>query len=244
MEAMKKSVLLANLISALLIVLVAAEDPFDIESDFSQDSEASTIFQESQYFPDSNPDEPSLLSQSEFPQDSQETKYFPQSNDEGTSLFSELEHPHDSFEAQNFPEKTPQFSESGFSQEFEYPEQSFELDAPRKIKPSPPPPPPSPGPSPSEAPAPSPSEEPAPSPAERRNMCISRCLPKCRKVEPPILRLLCLRLCERKCFLRNSVLIYNCTVRCAETMPQIFKSYKKRAAGYAKYCYNNCVKKF
>ncbi|KAK8623843.1 hypothetical protein V6N13_065206 [Hibiscus sabdariffa] len=321
MEAMKKSFLLVYLFSALLVFASAQVNvfpPFDFESEFSQDSDASTFSRESQYFPQSNPDEPSLLSQSEFPQDSMKTKYFPNSNDEGissfsesgrpydslesqsvsksnakgissfseserpydsletqsvsksnakdissfsesdrpydslesqsvpnsnaeeSSLFSEFEHPFDSLETQNFPVETSQFSETGFSKEFDYPGQSFEIQAPSKTKP----PPPSPAPSPPEVPAPSPSETPAPSPSPPKNTCKHKCLTKCNNFKFPILRRLCVHVCERKCLLSYSVQIYNCTAVCAQSMPNIFKSDKKKAAGYVNYCYTKCIKKF
>ncbi|KAK8585792.1 hypothetical protein V6N13_050763 [Hibiscus sabdariffa] len=307
MEAMKKSFLLVNLFSALFVFASAQVDvftPFDFESEFSQDSDASTFSRESQYFPQSNPDEPSLLSQSEFPQDSTKTKYFPNSNDEGTSSFFESDRPYDSLESQsvpnlnaeessvktkyfpnsndvgtssfsesgrsydslenhgvsnsnpqessllsefenpfysletqNFPGETSQFSGTGFSKEFDYPGQSFDIRAPSKTKP----PPPSPAPSP---PAPPPSETPAPSPAPPKNTCKDKCLIKCSKFKFPILRKLCIHVCEKKCLLSYSVQIYNCTAVCAQSMPPIFKSDQKKADGYVNYCFTKCIKKF
>ncbi|GMI64117.1 hypothetical protein HRI_000081000 [Hibiscus trionum] len=245
---MMKSFLIANLVSALLL-LVAVQvhgfAPFDFESEFSQDSKASEFSYEPQYFPESNPEEPSLLSESEFPQDLIETQNFPKSNDELTSLFSESQLPQDSLETQNFPEKTSQISENEFPKEFEYPVEYFEsqqvpyeINARREIKS----PPPAPAPSPSETPAPSPSEAPAPS--EEGNTCKYKCSLKCRKEKFPLLRKLCNHVCKTKCLLRYSVLIYSCTSRCAESMPGIFKSDMKKAAGYVDYCYKKCIKKF
>ncbi|KAE8734996.1 hypothetical protein F3Y22_tig00000538pilonHSYRG00066 [Hibiscus syriacus] len=214
---MKKSILLTNLVSALL-VLVAAEvhgfERYDFESEFAQDFEASKYSSESQYFPESGFDDPSLLPQSEFTQDFQETQY------------SETERPYDSLEILNFPEKTSQLSDNEFPKEFEYPVESFQYgkDARRKIK-SPPPSPP-------------------PSPSVPEDTCVHKCGQKCLKETFPPLRNICLKFCKKKCLLRHSVLIYKCTSRCAETMPKIFKSDLKKAAGYVDYCYKNCIGKF
>ncbi|KAE8712392.1 hypothetical protein F3Y22_tig00110257pilonHSYRG00079 [Hibiscus syriacus] len=238
---MKKSILLTNLVSALLVLVVSQVhgfEPFDFESEFPLDFDASKFSSESQYFPQTNSEEPSLLSQSEFPQDfeaskfSSEPQYFPQSNPEESSLlsqselpqdfketqFSESERPYDSLEILNFPEKTSRFSDNEFPKEFEYPEESFEYgtDARHKIKS----PPPSPAPSPSETPSPSPS----PPPLVPENTCVHKCSLKCRKEFFPPLHNLCLQVCKKKCLLRYSVLIYRCTSRCAESMPKTFKS--------------------
>ncbi|XP_038991753.1 uncharacterized protein LOC120115052 [Hibiscus syriacus] len=224
---MKKSILLTNLISALL-VLVAAQvhgfEPFDFESEFPRDFEASKFTSEPQYFPETNFDEPSLLSQSEFPWDFQETQ------------FSGSERPYDSSEILNFPEKTSPFSDNEFPKEFEYPEESFEYgtDARRKIKS----PPPSPSPPPSET------LPPSPSPSVPEDTCVHKCGQKCLKEFFPPLRKICLKFCKKKCLLSHSVLIYKCTSRCAETMPRIFRSDLKKAGGYVEYCYKNCIAKF
>ncbi|XP_039063371.1 uncharacterized protein LOC120208080 [Hibiscus syriacus] len=227
---MKKSFLLLSALLVLVAAQVHGFEPFDFEYEFPQDFEASKFSSESLYFPESNSEEPSLLSQSEFPQDFQETQ------------FSESERPYDSLEILNFPEKTSQFSDNGFPKEFEYPEESFEYgtDAHRKIKY----PPPSPAPSPSETPSPSPSESPSPSSSIPENTCVHKCSLKCRKEFFPPLRNLCLQVCKKKCLLRYSVLIYHCTSRCAESMPKIFKSDKKKAARYVDYCYRKCVTKY
>ncbi|KAK8623844.1 hypothetical protein V6N13_065207 [Hibiscus sabdariffa] len=199
---MNKLFLLPNLVSALL-VLVAVQAhgfvPFDLESEFTQDSEASKFYYESQYVPKLD------------------------------------------------DEKTSQFSESGFPQEFEYPgvffesqQVPYEIDAGRKIKP----PPPSPAPSPSKEPSPSPTYAPSSSPSEPENTCIYKCSMKCRKIKFPLLQRLCDQVCNTKCILDYSIPIYNCTSRCAESMPNIFESDKNRAALYVKYyCYSKCIKK-
>ncbi|KAK8682125.1 hypothetical protein V6N13_054520 [Hibiscus sabdariffa] len=232
-----KSFLIADFVAVFLVLVsvhVHGFEPFDFESEFSQDSRANQFSYEPQYFKESNPESASLLSESEFPQDSL------------TSLFSESELPQDSLETQNFPEKTSQLSENGFPKEFEYPAEYFdaqvayemEMDALRETK--------SPAPSPSEtpSPSPSPSEAPAPAPSEARNTCKYKCSLKCRRENFHLLHKLCNQVCKTKCLLRYSVLIYHCSSRCAESMPGIFKSDKKKAAGYVDYCFQKCIKKF
>ncbi|KAK8604423.1 hypothetical protein V6N13_099365 [Hibiscus sabdariffa] len=147
-------------------------------------------------------------------------------------LFSESELPQDSLEIQNFPEKTYQISGNGFPKEFEYLAEYFdaqityemETDALREIK--------SPASSPSKTPSPSPSPSSstspleAPTPSEARNTCKYKCSLKRRKENFPQLQKLCRQVCKKKCLLRYSVLIYHCTSRCAESMPENFKSDK------------------
>ncbi|GMJ02024.1 hypothetical protein HRI_003871600 [Hibiscus trionum] len=202
-----KLFLLANLVSFLLVLAVVQVHgfaPFNFESEFPQDSKASKISYESQYFP--------------------------KSNDEETSLFPEFEPPYDSLEVQNFPEKTSQFSESGFSQESDYPDESFdneqvpyEIDAVSEIKLHPP--------------------SPAPSPSNPEYACKCTSSTECRKENFPLLLNLCNQVCKTRCLLRYSGLIYDCTTRCAEFMPKLFKSDKKKADEYMNYCYKKCIKK-
>ncbi|KAE8734155.1 hypothetical protein F3Y22_tig00000778pilonHSYRG00245 [Hibiscus syriacus] len=223
---MKKSILLTNLVSALL-VLVAVQvhgfEPFDFESEFPQDFEASKFTSEPQYFPETNPEEPSLLSQFENPQDFQETHS------------SKSERPYDPLEIPSFPEKTSRLSDNEFPKEFEYPVESFEYgtDALREIKSSPP----------SPSPPPSESQSPSPSPSVPEDTCVHKCGQKCLKVFFPPLRKICLKFCKKICSLNHSVLVYKCTSRCAETMPRIFRSDLKKSAGYVEYCNNNCIAK-
>ncbi|KAK8623845.1 hypothetical protein V6N13_065208 [Hibiscus sabdariffa] len=195
---MKKLILLVNLVSALFVLVavqIHGSVPFDFESEFPQDSEASKFSYESQYFPKSN------------------------------------------------DEETFQFSESGFPQEFEYPDEFFEsqqvpyeIDAGRKIK--------SPAPSPSKEPSPSQSyvPSPSPSPSEPENCINYKCSLNCSKTEIPILRGLCDQVCSTECQLRHSIQLYNCIFRCAESMPEIFKSDKEKAARYIDYCIDKCNK--
>ncbi|KAK8571958.1 hypothetical protein V6N13_047586 [Hibiscus sabdariffa] len=240
---MMKSFLIANFV-AVFLVLVSVQvhgfAPFDFESDFPQNSRATQFSYEPQYFKESNPEVASLLSEPEFTQDSP------------TSLFSESELSQDSLEAQNFPEKTSQISGNGFPKEFEYPAEYFdaqvpfeiETDALREIKSPAPSPSETPSPSPSPSPSASPSPSEAPAPSEARNTCKYKCSLKCRKEDFPQLQKLCKQVCKMKCLLRYSVLIYQCTSRCAEFMPGNFKSEKKKAAGYVDYCFQKCIKKF
>ncbi|KAK8571959.1 hypothetical protein V6N13_047587 [Hibiscus sabdariffa] len=238
---MMKSFLIANFVTVFLVLVsvqVHGFVPFGFESEFPQNSKATEFSYQPQFFPESNPEESSLFSESEFSQDSP------------TSLFSESELPLDSLETQNFPEKTSQISGNGFPKEFEYPAEYFDAQVPyemvtdalREIKS------PSPSPSPSETPSPSPSPLPslseAPAPSEAGNTCKYKCSLKCRNEEFPQLQKLCRQVCKKKCLLRYSVLIYHCTSRCAESMPGNFKSEKKKAAGYVDYCFQKCIQKF
>ncbi|KAG8483248.1 hypothetical protein CXB51_022187 [Gossypium anomalum] len=138
-----------------------------------------------------------------------------------TSLLSQSDLPHDSFETQQLP---------------------FEINPNHRIK--------SPAPSPLEvsspvqvpSPALSPVEAPHPPKPNPDNTCKLKCSTKCLKQDIPILHNLCNKVCKLRCLYHYADLIYSCTDRCAESMPNKFKSDKKKEAAYVKYCYKKCIK--
>ncbi|KAB2012159.1 hypothetical protein ES319_D09G070400v1 [Gossypium barbadense] len=239
METMNKRFSRVSLVAVLLVLIAVQVNgffPFDYESEFAQNS------LDFQNFPsNSDSDENSLFSESHVYEP--QSQYFHQVNPEETSLLSQSELPHDSFQTQNFESTNLPFETQQFP---------FEINANHRIKS----PSPSPAPSPVQvsSPAPSPVEvpSPAPSPVEALhppkpnpdNICKLKCSTKCLKQEIPILHNLCCRVCKLRCLYHYADLIYTCTNRCAESMPNTFKSDEKKEAAYVKYCYKKCTKNF
>ncbi|OMO54269.1 hypothetical protein COLO4_36533 [Corchorus olitorius] len=71
-----------------------------------------------------------------------------------------------------------------------------------------------------------------------------KCFAKCNKKKVPLLHNLCSKVCKKRCVLLYAQLVYNCTDKCAEAMPNTFKSDEKKVAGYVRYCFHKCTKKF
>ncbi|GMI64534.1 hypothetical protein HRI_000122700 [Hibiscus trionum] len=234
---MMKRFSIANFVSILLLLVVVQVHG---KSEFSLYSEASKFSQETQQFSLKIPsisDEISLLPESELPQHYDtsrspvETQYLPDSNPEETCSFPESEFSQGSLQLQNFPFETSRPSEYGFSKDFESSDEppeiqqvSYEINSHRKIKLPPP--------------SPSPAVTPYP-----KNACEFKCSIKCLKEGFPLLNF-CNNVCKTGCLFRYSELIYNCTNYCAKLMPLNFKSDKKKADGYLKYCFKKCIKVF
>ncbi|MBA0615056.1 hypothetical protein Godav_015250 [Gossypium davidsonii] len=223
MEAMNKRFSGVSLVTIVLVLIAVQVDGFfrfDYESEFAQNFDENSLLSESQVY------EP-------------QSHYFHEVNPEETSLLSQSDLPHDSFETQNFESTNLPFETQQFP---------FEINPNHRIK-SPSPSPlqvSSPAPSPVEvpSPAPSPTEAPHPPKPNPENTCKLKCSTKCLKQDIPILHNLCNKVCKLRCLYHYADLIYTCTDRCAESMPNNFKSDKKKGAAYVKYCYKKCIKNF
>ncbi|MBA0858638.1 hypothetical protein Goshw_029065 [Gossypium schwendimanii] len=208
MEAMNKRFSSVSLVTIVLVLIAVQVDgffPFDYESEFAQNFHENSLLSESQVY------EP-------------QSHYFHEVNPEETSLLSQSDLPHDSFQTQNFESTNLPFETQQFP---------FEINPNHRIK--------SPSPSPLEVSSPAPSPVEAPHP---ENTCKLKCSTKCLKQDIPILHNLCNKVCKLRCLYHYADLIYTCTDRCAESMPNNFKSDKKKGAAYVKYCYKKCIKNF
>ncbi|KAK8585793.1 hypothetical protein V6N13_050764 [Hibiscus sabdariffa] len=141
----------------------------------------------------------------------------------------ESEFPQDSeaSKSQYFPKSNDEETFQYFPQESEFFQSQqipYDIDAPREIQ-SPPP-------------------VPSPSPSYDACFLNYKCSLDCSKTEIPSIQGLCVQLCSTECLLRRSILIYSCIYSCAESMPEIFKSDKKKSAQYVDYCIDKCNKKF
>ncbi|KAK8278935.1 hypothetical protein V6Z11_D09G077200 [Gossypium hirsutum] len=155
---------------------------------------------------------------------------FAQNFDENSLLSeSQVYEPQSHYFHEVNPEETSLLSQPDLPHDsFETQQFPFEINPNHRIK--------SPSPSPLQvsSPAPSPVEvpSPAPSPIEA---------PHPPKPNPENT---CKLNCKLRCLYHYADLIYTCTGRCAESMPNNFKSEKKKGAAYVKYCYKKCIKNF
>ncbi|OMO54264.1 hypothetical protein COLO4_36535 [Corchorus olitorius] len=240
---MAKTSVIPFLLLALLVA-VQAQDFFP--SDFP--SEDSSLFSESDFPDDDDSDEINslpLLSQP-FPLQTQSQNSFPSE----INLSFDFQGANSPFMTNPLDSSDDPLSSSSSDSEFLGEEDS--QDEPNSILPDLPKVPPllphepvSPPPLPSETPStppPTPSEAPdsplppsasprVPSPSSPTT-CKGKCAAKCNKKKVPLLHNLCSKVCKKRCVLLYAQVVYNCTDKCAEAMPNTFKSDEKKVAGY------------
>ncbi|OMO65578.1 hypothetical protein CCACVL1_21485 [Corchorus capsularis] len=100
--------------------------------------------------------------------------------------------------------------------------------------PSTPPPTPSETPEAPDTPLPPSASPRVPSAPSSPTTCKGKCFAKCNKKKVPLLHNLCSKVCKKRCVLLYAQVVYNCTDKCAEAMPNTFKSDEKKVAGYVR----------
>ncbi|XVE52124.1 hypothetical protein DITRI_Ditri02bG0097100 [Diplodiscus trichospermus] len=70
--------------------------------------------------------------------------------------------------------------------------------------------------------------------------CLDKCYITCSKLIIPFLQKLCLKVCNLKCKLIQSELVYSCTSNCAQSSPAGLASDEEQMDRYVDSCYQKC----